>query len=105
MALDIELGPAFRDTSFTDQTEQASAAARGTLAFKWQLTPGLTLTQAASAYVQRYDSSLGGTSAISAKLIGPLSAQLSYNIQYESEPPVGSVKTNTISRAGLVYTF
>ncbi|WP_242095933.1 DUF481 domain-containing protein [Sphingomonas sp. CROZ-RG-20F-R02-07] len=105
MALDLELGPAFRDTSFTDQTEQASPAARGTLNFKWQLTPGLTFTQAASAYLQRYDSSLGGTSAVSAKLIGPLSAQLSYNIQYESEPPIGSVRTNTTSRAGLVYTF
>lgn len=105
LSLDIELGPGYRDTNYTDDTRQSSIAARGTLDFKWHLLSGLTISQAASAYVQRYDSSFGGTTAVSAKLIGPLSGQVSYNIQYESEPPAGSAGTNTTTRAGLVYSF
>ncbi|WP_445193201.1 DUF481 domain-containing protein [Sphingomonas sp. Tas61C01] len=103
--LDIELGPAFRHTYFTDQTVQSSAAARGTLAFNWRLLPGLSINQQGSAYVQRFNSTLSGTTALNARLIGPLSAQVSYNVQYESMPPIGSVSTDTTSRASLVYSF
>ena len=103
--LDIELGPAFRHTYFTDETVQSSAAARGTLAFNWRLLPGLSINQQGSAYVQRFNSTLSGTTALNARLIGPLSAQVSYNVQYESMPPIGSVSTDTTSRASLVYSF
>ena len=103
--LDVELGPAFRQTAFTDQTEQSNVAARGTLAFNWKLLPGLSVTQNAAAYVQSSNSTLSGTTAVNAKLIGPLSAALSYNVQYESMPPAGSVSTDTTSRASLVYSF
>ncbi|KQM65169.1 hypothetical protein ASE75_08145 [Sphingomonas sp. Leaf17] len=103
--LDLELGPAFRDTSFTDDTQQRSAAARGSLDFNWKLTNGLSISQTASAYVQRFNSTVNGLTALNAKLIGPLSAQLSYNVQFESTPPVGSVSTDTTTRASLVYSF
>ncbi|GAA0663837.1 DUF481 domain-containing protein [Sphingomonas insulae] len=103
--LDVELGPAFRQTAFTDQTEQSNVAGRGTLAFNWKLLPGLSVTQNAAAYVQSSNSTLSGTTSVNAKLIGPLSAALSYNVQYESMPPVGSVSTDTTSRASLVYSF
>lgn len=103
--LDLELGPAFRQTAFTDQTEQSNIAARGTLAFNWKLLSGLSVSQNASAYVQSSNSTLSGTTALNAKLIGPLSAALSYNVQYESMPPAGSVSTDTTSRASLVYSF
>ncbi len=103
--LDLELGPAFRDTSFTDDTQQSSAAARGSLDFNWKLTNGLSISQTASAYVQRFNSTVNGLTALNAKLIGPLSAQLSYNVQFESTPPVGSVSTDTTTRASLVYSF
>ena len=105
MSLDVELGPGYRDTGFTDDTRQSSIAARGTLDFKWHPLAGVTISQAASAYVQHYDSTLGGTTALSAKLIGPLLGQISYNVQYESQPPAGSASTNTTTRAGLTYSF
>lgn len=63
------------------------------------------MTQNASAYVQSSNSTLSGTTSVNAKLIGPLSAALSYNVQYESMPPVGSLSTDTTSRASLVYSF
>ncbi|MGU3391338.1 DUF481 domain-containing protein [Sphingomonas sp. M1A8_2b] len=103
--LDLELGPAYRYTEFTDNTEQSSIAARGTANFSIRILSGLSVSQVASAYVQKYNSTLSGTTALTAKLIGPLSAALSYNVQYESEPPLGSVSTDTTSRASLVYSF
>lgn len=105
MKLDLELGPAYRYTAFTDASVQRSIAARGSVDFGWKLAPGLRLTQAASAYLQQYNSTVSGTTALAARLIGPLSAQLSYVVQYESMPPVGRRTTDTTSRAALVYTF
>jgi len=105
LKLDLELGPAYRSTSFTDGETERSVAARGSVDFAWKLSPGLQLTQNASAYVERYNSTVTGTTALNAKVLGPLSAQLSYNVQYESMPPEGRVTTDQISRAGLVYAF
>ena len=105
MQLDVELGPAYRYTEYTDNNVQASLAARGSVDLKWKLLRNVTISQNASAYVQRFNSTVASTTSLNARLFGPLSAQLSYNVQYESEPPVGSVSTDTTSRAGLVYAF
>jgi putative salt-induced outer membrane protein len=105
LKLDLELGPAYRSTSFTDGETERSLAARGSVDFAFKLSKGLQLTQNASAYVERYNSTVTGTTALNAKVLGPLSAQLSYNVQYESMPPEGRVTTDQISRAGLVYAF
>ena len=105
VTLNLELGPAYRRTGFTDGTQQNSFAARGSVDLKWKLLGGLSISEATSAYIEKYNSTVSSNTALNAKLIGPLSAQLSYNVQYESMPPVGAVTTDTTSRASLVYSF
>jgi putative salt-induced outer membrane protein len=105
LTLDIELGPAFRYTSFTDGRLQSSPAARGSLDMNLRLSSGVTVKQNASAYAERFNSTVSSNTAVAAKLIGPLSAQVSYTVQYESSPPEGRVSTDTTSRASLVYSF
>lgn len=105
VTLDLEIGPAFRATSFTDGVDEATLAARGKVDFAWKLTPSLTVTQGAAAYLEEYNSTVASNTAINAKLLGPLSARLSYTVQYESEPPIGRRTTDTTSRAALVYSF
>lgn len=105
VTLDLELGPAFRSTSFTDGVDETSVAARGKFDFAWKLTPSLSFTQNASAYLESYNSTVSSNTAINAKLLGPLSARLSYAIQFESEPPAGRRTTDTTTRAALVYSF
>lgn len=105
LKLDLELGPAYRSTAFTDASAERSVAARGSLDFEWQLSSAVSLSQDASAYVQHFNSSISSSTALSAKLIGPLAAKLSYVVQYESMPPIGRVGTDTTSRAALVYSF
>ncbi|KQN26400.1 hypothetical protein ASE86_09830 [Sphingomonas sp. Leaf33] len=105
MTLDVELGPSFRRTAFTDFKTENELGARGTLDFDWRLANGLTLSQDASAYLQNLNSTLTTRTALGAKLFGPLSASMSYAVSYESRPPVGRVGTDTTSRASLVYAF
>lgn len=105
VTLDLELGPAFRSTSFTDGVDETSIAARGKVDFAWKLTPSLTLTQNAAAYWEEFNSTIASNTAVNAKLIGPLTARLSYAVQYESEPPIGRRTTDTTTRASLVYSF
>jgi putative salt-induced outer membrane protein len=105
LKLDVELGPAFRQTSFSDHSNEGSAAARGSINLDWKLSKAVSLTQATSAYVEHYNSTVSSKTALNAKLLGPLAAQLSYGVQYESMPPVGGVTTDTTSRASLVYSF
>jgi putative salt-induced outer membrane protein len=105
ITLDLELGPAYRYTSFTDDTLENSVAARGSLNFGWKLTKAMSVSQIASAYLEHYNSTVSSTTAFNAKLIGPLAASLSYAVQYESLPPVGGVRTDTTSRASLIYSF
>lgn len=105
MTLNLELGPAFRHTEFTDGRIESSVASRGLVDFDWKLTPGITLSQDASAYLDSFNSTISSTTAVSAKVLGPIAAQLSYAVQYESEPPLGRTSTDTIGRASLVYAF
>ncbi len=103
--LDLDVGPAFRHTEFTDDLVETSPAGRGTVDFRWRLTDAVSLTQRAEAFVQRFNSTASGTTAINAKLLGPLSAQMSYNFRYESQPPAGRRTTDTVTRGSLVYAF
>jgi len=105
MKLDLELGPAFRQTDFIDQTSESNVAARGSLDFGWKVSRGISVTQTASAYVEQSNSTVATKSALLTKLIGPLSAQFSYSVQFESMPPIGRKTTDTTSRAALVVDF
>ena len=105
LTLELELGPAFRQTDFANDTTESSLAARGRVDLDWKLSPAITLSQDASAYLQDVNSTVASTTALNARLFGPLSAQLSYAVQYESTPTEGRRTTDTTSRASLVYSF
>jgi putative salt-induced outer membrane protein len=105
LTLDLEAGPAFRQTDFTDDFMQSSLAARGSMNLNWTLIGGLRLSQEASAYLEHYNSTVRSVSALEAKLLGPLSAKFSYTVQYESEPRDERLSTDTLSRLSLVYSF
>jgi len=105
LKLDLEVGPAFRYTNFIDQASESNAAARGSLDFGWKITKGISVTQNASAYLQNANSTVSSKSALLTRLFGPLSAQFSYSLQYESTPAVGRKSTDSTSRAALVVDF
>ncbi len=103
--LDLNAGPAWRRTDFVAGPAEASLAGLASLSFRWNVSDNMTLTQDADAYLESGNNSLAATTALDARLIGALSARLSYTVEIESDPPVGRVGTDTLSRATLVYDF
>lgn len=105
LSLDVKAGPAWRQTSFAGGGSDSSLAGLAGLDFAWRVSDTLKLTQSADATIASNSNTFNTSTALDAKLIGTLSARLSYSIEHETDPPVGRIKTDTLSRATLVYGF
>jgi len=119
LRLAIKAGPAFRVTNFASGKSESSLAALAGLDFDWKIADNLKFSQdaggtwasdaqgytSAVAIIDSDNATFQATSALDAKLIGSLSARFSYTIEHETNPPVGRFKTDTLSRASLVYDF
>lgn len=105
ISLDVKTGPAWRKTNFTNGGSDSSIAGLAGLDFGWQISDNLKLTESASATIASDTNTFVSTTALDAKLLGSLSARLSYTVEHETNPPIGRIKTDTLSRATLVYGF
>lgn len=105
MSLDVDAGPALRQTLFTDGTSQSDVGARASLTYRWTIRDGLLLSEDASVLSADGNTTLLSTTALSSRITGPLSARLSFKVQSETDPPLGSRPTDTATRATLVYKF
>lgn len=100
----VEGGPALRQARFVDRDEN-TLAFRAASDIGWDITPTVLFTQNTAAIIQSGSDSIIAQTALTAKLLGALSARMSFNVQYESEPPLGDKKTDTVTRLTLVYDF
>ena len=119
MRLAVKAGPAVRVTEFPAGNSKSSLAGLIGVDFDWQIADNIKLSQDAggtyasdaqgftsgTAVIDSDNTSITATTALTAKLIGSLSTRLSYTVEHETNPPVGRRKTDTLSRATLVYDF
>ncbi len=115
MELSVKAGPAYRVTQFTDGTDSSRLAALFGVDFDWDISDNIKLTQDANSTVETggeallivdsANTSLTATTGLEAGLTDALSARLSWTIEYDSNPPVGAVSTDTLTRFTLVYGF
>ncbi len=113
--LSLKAGPAYRVTEFTSGTQESRLGALAAVDFDWQLADGLKLTQganvvaetgaAATVILDGANTTVNLVTGLDARLTGRLRSRLSYAVDYDSNPPAGSVSTDTISRFTLVYGF
>jgi putative salt-induced outer membrane protein len=117
--LAIKAGPAIRITDFAGGETKSSLAALVGLDFDWKISDHLKFSQdaggtyasdaqgftSAVAVIDSDNTTFSATSALDAKLIGGLSTRFSYTIEHETNPKIGRAKTDTLSRASLVYDF
>jgi putative salt-induced outer membrane protein len=117
--LAVKAGPAIRITHFVGGDSKSSLAGLVGVDFDWQISDNLKFTQdaggtwasdaqgftSAVAIIDSESTTLTATTALDAKLIGSLSTRFSYKIEHETNPPVGRIKTDTLSRVSLVYDF
>lgn len=105
MTLDLDAGPAFRQTNFTDGTTSSEIGPRASLTYKWTLREGMVFTQDASFISADGRTTFISNTGMTSKLTKSLSGRVSFNVQTESNRPVGSKPTDTATRATLVYDF
>lgn len=105
MTLDLDAGPAFRQTVFTDGTSANEIGPRASLTYKWTIAPDMTFTEDASVVSDDGGTTFITNSALTSKITGRLSGRVSVKVQTESNRPVGAKPTDTATRAALVYTF
>lgn len=103
--LDLEIGPALRETQFSDETRETRVAGRGSVNFSWKPNSNVQLTEVSSIFFESDDTNITSTTALTTKLFGPLKGQISYNITYERDTPTVAKSLDTITAASLVYSF
>ncbi len=105
MQLDVKAGPAWRKTNLVGGGSDSSIAGLAAVNYAWKISPAITFNQDLSAYIQSGNSSYNSLSALNAKLSDKLTARLSYQVDHETNPPAGLKKTDTLSRATLIFGF
>lgn len=105
MTLSVKAGPAYRQTDFVNGISDSSLAGLGSLDFDWQIADFIGVTQDASAFVQSGNSTFISDTGLQAGLSDSIKVRLSYTVEHDTDPPVGAVKTDTLSRITLIYDF
>lgn len=115
LSLSVKAGPAWRVTEYTDGTSASRIAGLFGADLDWRIVDGLTFTQDANALaegggevqvlVDGNNTSLNLVSGLDFKISEKLRSRLSYAVDYNSNPPVNTETTDTITRFSVVYGF
>jgi putative salt-induced outer membrane protein len=73
--------------------------------YAWDLTDRLQFSNDASVVGNTYATWIDTTSAVTVKFDENFSGRLSYSIRHNTDPPGDDNKTDTLSRAAIVYGF
>lgn len=110
--VDFEGGPAARYTAYrtreddlAPRDDRTTVAGRASLGIDWKPSPTLEFRHHTALFLETGDSSVVATTSLDTKLIGPLKARFSYDVNYESDPGTEARNLDTVSRATLVYGF
>jgi putative salt-induced outer membrane protein len=103
--LDLEIGPALRETRYIGEDTDRKIAGRGSINFLWKPSGAVTMTEVAAIYAQSDNSNITSTTTLDTKLFGPLKARLTYNLTYEQDTPSVAKSFDTITTASLVFSF
>ena len=103
--LDLGIGAGYRDSDRADGTSDANAIGRGSLAYNWVWTETSGFTQDLIVETGSDNTYIESVSAVRARLIGDFNLVLSYTIKQNSDVPVGTDKTDTLSAISIEYAF
>lgn len=105
MTLDVDGGPAMRQTRLINGFSSNEYGARGSITYRWTIRDGYVFSEDGSIVVSDSNTTFISTSALTAKLTSFISGRISFNIQSESDPLLGLESTETATRASIVYSF
>mgnify|MGYP005839528075 CR=1 FL=1 len=105
LKLDVEGGPALRQTSYIDGSDEFTVSGRIAGNLAWTIAPNATFTQSAVAFIESSNSTFNAVSAVSTKMSDALSLRASFDVRHETDPPLGRKSTDTTTRITIVYDF
>jgi putative salt-induced outer membrane protein len=110
LSLSLDAGPAVRSIDYiavpgVPAYTVTNPAARMGAAFSWTIWPGTTLTDTLTGYVGSGDKTITSITALSSRIVGALSARLSFQFDYDSLLPPGYDDVDTETRVTLVFAF
>jgi putative salt-induced outer membrane protein len=103
--LNAEIGVGHRDSDFSDMTSESTVI--GTLGanYKWLWSETSNFEQLVAIEAGSDNTFLESISAVRARLLGELALVVSYTVRHNTDVPLGSQKTDTISAVSLEYAF
>ncbi len=114
MRLLIQAGPGYRYSKFSTPVPPALPLAssseneflvRGSADLEYDISDSVSLT---NIFIVTWDSSrtkFENTTALTSTLFGGLATRLSFNVRHNTDPPLLKKKTDTLTKASLVYGF
>lgn len=79
--------------------------ARAESEFEQALSENAEITNRTVVAPGQDSTNLSNITELTARIGGPFSVRLAFQVNHETRPPAGAVRTDTISRAALVYRF
>ncbi len=105
LSLDVELAPGYRHGEIRGIGNENRAYVRGTVRVEYQISDNATLSNETLIAGDSDRVRIEDTLALTATIINNFAARLSFNIRHNTNPPAGAEKTDTVSKAQLVYGF
>lgn len=104
--LEAEIGGGARQTEAqVTEEKETDAIARGRVAYKWNFSEANYFTETAKVESGASNTFVESVSELRVSLIGKLFAVTSYTVRTNSDVPVGTRKTDTITAFNLGWTF
>lgn len=102
----VEGGPGLRFSRFKETgINETEFLGRLSTTYDWKISDTMSLRDRASVIFASGSTTLKNGLEFSAKLNAHLAARLSFDVQYDSAPPLGTAAWDTSTRATLVYGF
>jgi putative salt-induced outer membrane protein len=105
LSFDVEASTSFRHGAIRRGGSDNKLFARGVALIEYQISNTAKLANKTVISGEKGQFRAEDTLSLTATVISSLAARLSFNIRYNSSPPAGTKKIDTISKAQLIYAF
>lgn len=104
LSLSVKAGPAWRKAHYIDAPDESSLSALGGLSARWAITDTIAMTEEVEAIVDG-QSTYSSLTGLEARFSDHLLGRIAFEVEHETDPPPGAVKTDTLTRVTIVYDF
>lgn len=105
LKLRLEGGPSVRQAEYLMTGKETTVAARAAGYLSWQFMPRVEFSQSLVTYLEKHNSTVLASTALTTKLQKQVSARASYEVRHEQDPPDDREQTDTTTRLTVVFNF